>query len=228
MRRLLFRLLLILVLTPAVAVLALRWLDPPTSSVMLQQQIAIGTGDDAGREIDYRWIPIEQMGRHLPLAVVASEDQLFPRHMGFDMDAIQTVLENRGSGSPLRGASTLSQQVAKNLFLWQGRSWLRKGLEAGFTLLLESLWPKRRILEVYLNIAEWAPDRYGAAAASDYWFGRVPGQLDRTQAASMAAILPSPRRWKAQPAGPYVKKRRRWIERQMRQLGDDWLEGILP
>lgn len=212
---------------PVLFVLLFRWVDPPVSSVMLQHRLAQLTGDAPGHSIEHQWVPLHQMGSFLPLAVVASEDQLFPRHMGFDTEAIKHVLSNSAAGQRLRGASTLTQQTAKNLFLWQGRSWLRKGLEAGFTLLLEGLWPKQRVLEVYLNIAEWAPDHYGAAAAARYWYGRTPDQLSRGEAARLAAILPNPRHWQAQPAGPYVAERSRWIEQQMSDLGPTWLDGIV-
>lgn len=226
MRRFIFLILLVLMVTPIVAVLTLRWIDPPFSLVMLQQQVGIWRSGEPERRIRHAWLPMREMGPHLPLAVVAAEDQRFPRHFGFDLDAIESAIENNLKGGPMRGASTLTQQVAKNLFLWQGRSWLRKGLEAGLTLLLEALWPKHRILEVYLNIAEWAPDHYGAAAAADYWFDRPPNRLTRRQAASLAAILPSPKKWRADPPSAYVKQRTRWIERQMLQLGDGWLDGV--
>ncbi|MEO7200282.1 MAG: monofunctional biosynthetic peptidoglycan transglycosylase, partial [Dokdonella sp.] len=155
----------------------------------------------------------------LAIAVVASEDQRFPQHRGFDVDAIRDALAAADDGERLRGASTISQQVAKNLFLWGGRSYVRKGLEVWFTALIETLWTKQRILEVYLNIAEFGDGIYGAQAASQQHFGRPATELSSHQAALLAAVLPSPKRLHAKRPSAYVQKRAAWIERQMRQLG---------
>ena len=163
--------------------------------------------------------------------MIAAEDQKFPHHPGFDLDAIRSVLEarfgedaNRGA---MRGASTISQQVAKNLFLWPGRSWLRKALEAGLTVLIEALWSKRRILEVYSNVAQFGDDVYGAEAAAQHFFGKSGAQLNSREAALMAAVLPNPVRLSIEQPSAYVRERQKWILRQMRQLGGmGYLEQI--
>lgn len=208
---------LLLPLLSWLPVLALRWLDPPTSAFIWHAEREAAAG---GRSltIDYRWRDRAQISAEFALAVIAAEDQRFPQHAGFDLAAIRAALD--ASGGQGRGASTLSQQVAKNLFLWPDRSWWRKGLEAWFTLAIEALWPKPRILEVYCNIAELGPGIYGVEAAAQRYFGVAAADLDRRQAARLAAVLPSPRRWSVLQPGPYVQRRVRWIERQMRQLGD--------
>ena len=169
------------------------------------------------------------MSADIPLAVVASEDQKFPGHLGFDLDAIKDAVTEHAQGGRLRGASTLTQQVARNLFLWQGRSFLRKGLEAWFTILLELCWSKQRILEVYLNIAETGKRTFGMQAASLKYFPRPASAISREQAALLAAVLPNPVRFKAARPSAYVIKRRNEILLQMQQLGGTaYLKGILP
>jgi len=168
---------------------------------------------------EYKWVDWPDLSPNVALAVIASEDQRFFAHRGFDLDAIADAIDTFQAGGRLRGASTISQQVAKNLFLWPGRSLLRKGLEAYFTVLIEMLWPKRRILEVYLNIAELGPGVYGVGAASHRFFAKRPGALAPEEAALLAAVLPNPRRLDAQSPSHYVRERQRWILRQMRQLG---------
>lgn len=153
------------------------------------------------------------------LAVVASEDQKFPHHWGFDLEAISDAVENNLKGRRLRGASTITQQVAKNLFLWSGRSFVRKGLEAYFTVLLELLWSKNRILEVYLNIAEFGDGIYGVGIAAEAFYGKRPSGLTRSESAIMAAVLPSPRKLKVRDPSAFVIERAGWIEQQMEQLG---------
>lgn len=194
-------------------VIVLRWATPPGSAVMLARSLA------EDRRQDYRWVPLEQISPQVALAVVAAEDQKFPQHRGFDFQAIRDAARRNLSGERLRGASTLSQQVARNLFLWQGRSYLRKGLEAWMTVLLELVWPKRRILEVYLNIAEMGERTFGIEAASRRYFGQSARSLNREQAALIAAILPSPRRYRISDPSPYVSERRDWIVQQMTLLG---------
>ncbi len=192
-------------------VLPWRWLTPPTTAFMLRDQIA------NSRQIDHRWVAWKDMSPYLPIAVVAAEDQKFPRHHGFDFEAIvEATREHRGR---MRGASTISQQVAKNLFLWPGRSLVRKGLEAWLTALVETLWSKRRILEVYLNVAEFGPGIYGAGAASETFFQRSPSRLNLRQAALLAAVLPSPRRMSAARPSAYVDRRAREIAAWVRKLG---------
>jgi monofunctional glycosyltransferase len=219
-RRLLWALALLVTL-PLLGVLALRWIDPPTSAFMLAHRL----GPDP-EPLQQRWVPLARIAPALQLAVIAAEDQRFPDHHGFDVAAIRAALAEDGTEG--RGASTISQQVAKNLFLWKGRSLLRKGLEAGFTAAIELAWPKRRVLEVYLNIAEFGPGIYGAEMAARHHFGVGAGELTSAQAARLAAVLPNPRSHDAGDPGPYVRQRARWIERQMRQLGGPALLERLP
>ncbi len=208
-----------------VAVVLLRFIPPVASSVMLQDWLAARMAGDESFVLRYRWTPWEDVAPVLPLALVAAEDQKFPFHHGFDLDAIQDAIAEADDGGRLRGASTISQQVAKNLFLWNGRSYLRKGLEAWFTTLIELAWPKRRILEVYLNVAEFGHGIYGAKAASEAFFRTRPARLTAHQAALLAAVLPNPARFHAGRPSPYVQRRAAWIERQARQLGGP---GYLP
>ncbi|MEZ5542188.1 MAG: monofunctional biosynthetic peptidoglycan transglycosylase [Pseudomonadota bacterium] len=205
-----------------VPVLALRWLPPPTSAVMLARTLS------GERQQDYRWVDLEQISADAALAVVAAEDQKFPAHFGFDLDAIRTAVNDRARGARLRGASTLTQQVARNLFLWQGRSFVRKGLEAWLTLLLEALWPKHRILEVYLNIAETGTGLFGIEAAAQRYFGIPAYALGPAQAALIAAVLPNPHRFHVDRPSAYVLERRDHILGQMELLGGTgYLRGIL-
>lgn len=209
----LFRLLLWTILGGIVLsgglVLALRWVDPPTSAFMLREE---------GR-VRHRWVAWNEISPHAKVAVIAAEDQRFPDHRGFDLDSINQALADIERGRRVRGASTISQQVAKNLFLWPGQSWVRKGLEAYFTVLIELLWSKPRILEVYLNIAEFGRGVYGVGAASEVFFRTSPARLDAAQAALLAAVLPSPKRMRADAPSPYVRSRQEWIMNQMRALG---------
>ena len=221
----LWRLPLILLLTPVLLIAALRWVDPFTSAFMLQRQVAIWS-EGSTRWVAYDWVDWDYIAPVLPLAAVAAEDQRFPQHWGFDLDAIADALEDRAGGGRMRGASTISQQVAKNLFLWSGRSWLRKGLEAYLTLTIEVLWPKRRILEVYLNIAQFGPDVFGVGAASARYFDTTPVQLSSHQAALLVAVLPSPTRYRIDPPSEYVYARALHIQRQMRQLGSGYLRDL--
>jgi monofunctional biosynthetic peptidoglycan transglycosylase len=213
LRRWLLRLLLLCLALTLVPVAVLRWAPPPTSSVILQRWISEGASQA------YAWTPLEQIAPAAALAVVAAEDQKFPMHRGFDLEAIEDALLEHLEGGQLRGASTLSQQVARNLFLWQGRSMARKGLEAWYTLWIELLWPKRRVLEVYLNIAEMGERTFGVGPASRRFFDHPPAELSREQAALLAAVLPNPRRLRADRPSDYVRQRQRWILHQMRQLG---------
>lgn len=161
-----------------------------------------------GRDIHHEWVPLERISPHLIRAVIASEDNEFCRHWGFDFAEIEKALDrSQRNGGRLRGASTISQQTAKNVFLWPGRSYVRKGLEAYFTVLIEAFWPKRRIIEVYLNVVEWAPGHFGAEAAARRWFGKSAARLAPMEAARLAAILPNPNRYRANPPGPYVASR---------------------
>lgn len=203
----------------ALVVLVLRFVPPPTSAMMLERQASAWLHGDTHFRLHQHWVPWRAMSAHLPLAMVAAEDQKFPFHHGFDLDSIQSAIDAADEGTRLRGASTISQQTAKNLFLWSGRSFVRKGLEAWFTVLIEWTWPKQRILEVYLNIAEFGDGMYGVGAASAAYFHVTPAQLSAAQAARLAAVLPSPRRLHVDRPSAYVQRRTDWILRQMRQLG---------
>ncbi len=206
-------------LVTVTAVVALRWVNPPTTAFMLRDRIDAALGGEAGPGFSHEWRDWDRISPYAALAVVAAEDQKFPSHHGFDLEQIDKALEDRERGRRVRGASTLSQQVAKNLFLWPGQSWFRKGLEAGITVLIELAWPKRRILEVYLNIAEFGRGTWGVQAASRRYFGRDAARLTKSQAALLAAVLPAPKRYRADAPGPYLRKRQAWIERQMAALG---------
>lgn len=216
-----------------VQVLVLRVVDPPVSAFMVARWVDAALAGDPGFRIAYDWRDLRAMSPHLPVALVAAEDQRFAVHHGFDFAAIEKAqahnarmrarAEKRGTPvKRIRGASTISQQTAKNLFLWQGRGptrWLRKGLEAWYTVLIETLWPKRRILEVYANVAEFGDGVYGAQAASRRFFGKDAARLTATEAARLAAVLPSPRRYDAGHPGPYVQRRAQAIQRQMVAIG---------
>lgn len=210
-------------LATALPVLALRWIAPPTSSFMIQRWVQ----GDPGFRLRYRWTPWDRLSGHVALAAMAAEDQTFPHHWGFDLPALQRALaEDRPR---VRGASTITQQVAKNLFLWPGRSLARKGLEAYFTVLLEALWPKRRILEVYVNVAEFGDGVYGVGAAADRFFATTPDRLGPREASLLAAVLPNPKRLKVTAPSPYVLERAAWIQAQMSQLGGlRALQALVP
>lgn len=201
-----------------VLVLVLRWVPPPGTALMVERKVQSWF---SGEPIDLQrdWTPWDEISDELKVAVIAGEDQHFANHWGFDIPAIQAALAHNERGGSIRGASTLSQQVAKNLFLWSGRSWFRKGLEAWFTGLMELFWSKERILEVYLNSAEWGPGVFGAQAAARYHFGVDASRLTRQQASQLAAVLPSPIKWSASRPSTYVASRAGWIRRQMSQLG---------
>ncbi len=224
-RRPLLTLFLLLVLLGSSSVVIQRFVPPPTTFLMVSR--AVG-----GEGLSYRWRSLDDISPRLVQAVIASEDSTFCAHSGFDMKAIERALkanarsEKRGSGR-IRGGSTISQQTAKNAFLWPGRDWVRKGLEAGYTVAIETIWGKRRIMEVYLNIAEWAPGVYGAEAASQHWFGKSADDLSAREAARLAAILPSPRRYSASSPGPYVRRRTSRIQAAMGTVRDQGLAACV-
>ena len=200
-------------------VLPWRWFPPPTSAFMLREQIT----DE--HKIDYQWISWDRFSPHLAIAVVAAEDQKFAVHRGFDFDSIARAMDE--SGARRRGASTISQQVAKNLFLWPGRSYVRKGLEAYLTILIETLWPKRRILEIYLNVAEFGPGTFGAEAASRRFFRKPARRLSLREASLLAAVLPNPKRMSADRPSAYVYRRAGEIRGWVHKLGGRrYLTGI--
>ncbi len=197
----------------------LRFVDPPFSSVMALRQLGAWGQGNWGYRIHYQWRDLDAMAASVPISLVAAEDQRFPLHNGFDLEAIEKALDHNAKGKRLRGGSTISQQVAKNLFLWQGRSWLRKGLEAWYTVLIEALWPKQRILEMYANVAEFGDGVYGVQAAAQRFWHKDAARLSAGESARLAAVLPSPRRYSATRRGPFVQRRADWIQRQARQLG---------
>ncbi len=201
------------------AVLLLRWIDPPYSAFMAETQIEAWLSRDRNYVFRHSWVDLARISPNLPLAVVASEDQKFPEHWGFDVEAIEKAYQLNQHSHRVHGASTISQQVAKNLYLWSGRSYLRKALEAYFTVLIESFWPKRRILEIYLNIAEFGSGTYGAEAAAQRFFRKPAARLTRGDAAILAAVLPNPQRYSAAAPSRYILQRRDWILSQMQALG---------
>ena len=192
-------------------VVLFKWVPVPITPLMVIRYFQ----EDSNNTLKHDWEPLENISRHLQLAVVCSEDQNFIKHHGFDMKAIEKAMVYNKKGKRVRGASTISQQTAKNVFLWPHRSWFRKGLEAYFTFLIELIWSKERIMEVYLNSIEMGPGIYGAEAASLYWFKKPAAKLTKQEAAAIAAILPNPLRYKARPATPYIQGRKAWIMRQM-------------
>lgn len=194
-------------------VILFRFVNPPTSAFMIGHLLS-----GSGYELRHEWVSLDDISPWMPLAVVASEDQRFPHHLGVDFSAIRKALAEYQAGQGLRGASTITQQTAKNLFLWNGRSFVRKALEAGLALGIDGLWPKRRIIEVYLNIAEFGHGVYGVEAASRFFFGIPASQLSQGQAARLAAVLPNPKVLNAASPSAYVWERVAWIRGQMAQL----------
>jgi len=203
----------------------LRFVDPPFSAFMAIRQFDAWAQGDWRFRVAHDWRDLDRMAASLPVALVAAEDQAFAAHRGFDLEAIEQARRRNEQGGRLRGGSTISQQLAKNLFLWQGSSaasrWTRKGVEAWYTVLIEWMWPKRRILEVYANVAEFGDGVYGAQAAARSFFGRDAAALTPSQSARLAAVLPNPKRYSAANPGPYVQRQARWVERNMRQIGGD-------
>ncbi|MES0531496.1 monofunctional biosynthetic peptidoglycan transglycosylase [Citrobacter portucalensis] len=214
-----------------VVVLAVFWgggialfsvMPVPFSAVMVERQLGAWLSGDFGYVAHSDWVSMDEISPWMGLAVIAAEDQKFPDHWGFDVTAIEKALEhNERNENRIRGASTLSQQTAKNLFLWDGRSWVRKGLEAGLTLGMETVWSKKRILTVYLNIAEFGDGVFGVEAAAQRYFHKPASRLSLSEAALLAAVLPNPLRFKANAPSGYVRNRQAWIMRQMRQLGGE-------
>jgi monofunctional biosynthetic peptidoglycan transglycosylase len=214
-----FALPLLLAALSALPVVALRWIDPPVTAFMLAAQLEAARAGRQDFTLRYEWVPLGAISPWASVAVIAAEDQKFPQHRGFDFDALGEALEHNRRGGRLRGASTITQQLAKNLYLWSGRHWMRKGLEAWFTVLLETFLPKARILELYLNVAELGPGLYGVGAASAHYFGHAPAALSAEEAALLAAVLPNPRRYRVDAPSAYTRARQQWILRHMRQLG---------
>ncbi len=217
--RFIFKILFGLFLFSIFIVVVYKWVPVPFTPLM-----AIRYFENPEEEIQHDWEPIENISRHLQLAVIASEDQNFVNHSGFDFEAIQKAMDDNRSGRRIRGASTISQQTAKNVFLWPGRTWFRKGVETYFTFLIEMLWSKERILEVYLNSIEMGKGVYGAQAAAQFWFHKNASQLSAYEAAAIAAVLPNPRQYRANPASGFIQRRKNWIVRQMQNYGKFSLE----
>jgi monofunctional biosynthetic peptidoglycan transglycosylase len=206
LRRLLLTVLLLLIIAPPVWVAIYRFVPPPITILMIERAFE-------GHGIDRRWVPLDRISPDLVRSVIASEDSRFCAHRGFDVRAIDAALRhNAERPGRIRGGSTISQQTAKNVFLWPQRSWVRKGAEAWFTVLIETLWGKRRIMEVYLNTVEMGPGLYGAEAASERYFHVPADRLTPAEAGRLAAILPDPLKWKAARPGPYVRRRTGRIE----------------
>lgn len=203
-----------------IAVIVYRFIPPPFTPLMiirLADQIAEGKSLKLKKD----WESLDNISPNLPLAVMASEDQLFKEHHGFDLKSIKKAWEsnNNKKKKKVRGGSTISQQVAKNVFLWPGRTWIRKGLEAYFTVLIEIFWSKKRIMEMYLNVAELGNGIYGAEAASEFYFKKPASKLTKNEAASLAAILPNPRKWSPTHTTAYIERRKAWIKRNMNAMG---------
>jgi monofunctional biosynthetic peptidoglycan transglycosylase len=209
------------------SVLLLKWLNPPTTSIMIQRKIEALISWNDRQMIAYEWFSYEDISKQMAIAVIAAEDQNFPFHFGFDFEQIEKAIEQSNRGRKLRGASTITQQVAKNLFLWEGRSFIRKGFEAYFTVLIELLWSKERILEVYLNVIETGDMIFGVGAASQIYFKKLPGKLTRSQAALLTATIPNPKRFSAKRPSGYIIRRQSWILGQMSSLGGtDYLKNL--
>ncbi len=199
-------------------VILYKWMPVPVTPLMVIRTVQQTVNGD---EIVWKhdWEPIDNISKNLQLAVICSEDQNFLNHSGFDMKAIEKAIEYNKKGKRTRGASTISQQTAKNVFLWPHRSWLRKGLEVYFTFLIELIWSKERIMEVYLNSVEMGKGVYGAEAAAQYWFKKPASKLRKQEAAAIAAVLPNPLRYRAHPATNYIQGRKNWISRQINFFG---------
>ncbi|MBC8952639.1 monofunctional biosynthetic peptidoglycan transglycosylase [Xenorhabdus sp. PB62.4] len=205
-----------------VAVIAFSFLPVPFSMVMIERQISALMSINLSYVSRSSWVDQNQISPYMTLAVIAAEDQKFPKHWGFDFDAIETAMEhNKKYQSRMRGASTISQQTAKNLFLWEGRSWVRKGLEAGITAVLELLWSKKRILTVYLNIADFGNGIFGVEKAAQHYFGKPASRLTASEAALLAAVLPNPHRYKINAPSAYILQRQQWVLRQMQLMGGE-------
>lgn len=212
--RFIFKVLLGLFLFSIFMVVVYKFVPVPFTPLM-----AIRYFENPEEPIEHDWVPMDEISRHMQLAVVASEDQNFANHSGFDFKAIQKAMDDNRSGRKIRGASTISQQTAKNVFLFPSRTWFRKGLEAYFTFLIEIIWSKERILEVYLNSIEMGKGVYGVQAASQHWFKKDAANLSAYEAAAIAAVLPNPRVYRASPASSFISGRKSWIVRQMQNYG---------
>lgn len=202
-----------------VSVIVFRWVPVPVTPLMLIRCME-QKGDGKEMTLKHDWVALEKISPKLQLAVVCIEDQNYLKHFGFDWGAIEKAMKANEQGKKLRGASTISQQTAKNVFLWPGRSYVRKGFEVWFTFLIEVFWSKERIMEVYLNSIEMGNGVYGAEAAAEYWFKKKAENLSKDESAAIAAILPNPIRYKANPPTAYISARKAWIKQQMSFWGN--------
>jgi monofunctional biosynthetic peptidoglycan transglycosylase len=223
----LFKCALAAVLLSLALVLTLRFVAPPFSALMIERRLGSGRGEEP-YSAHYDWVSFDRIAPVMALAVIASEDQNFLRHYGFDWRAIQKAADANERGGRVHGASTLTQQTAKNLFLWPGRDWVRKGAEAFFTVLLETCWTKRRILETYLNIVEFGDGIFGVESAAQRFFHKPAVRLSADEAAILAAVLPDPHRLKVSAPSAYVRERQQWILQEMNQIGGPGLVKTLP
>lgn len=219
LRKIILKIFLWFIFLSVFSVLLFRWVNPPATSIMIQRKIEAFVSWNERQMVAQEWFSYDDISKQMVIAVIAAEDQNFPFHFGFDFEQIEKALEQHERGRRLRGASTITQQVAKNLFLWEGRSFIRKGLEAYYTVLIELLWSKERILEVYLNIIEMGDMIFGVGAASQLYFKQHPAKLTRSQAALLAATIPNPKRFSVRRPSGYVLKRQSWILGQMSSLG---------
>jgi monofunctional biosynthetic peptidoglycan transglycosylase len=217
--KILLRIVIVFFVSTAAITLLYRWLPVPLTPLMLIRCVEQKSAGESLR-LRHKWVPMGDISPRLQLAVVCSEDQNYLQHSGFDFKAIEKAMELNEKGKKLRGASTISQQTAKNVFLWPGRSYVRKGFEVYFTLLIELFWSKERIMEVYLNSIEMGRGIYGAEAASRFWFNKSAKNLSSDESAALASILPAPLKYIANPPGPYISKRKAWIKKQMSYWGN--------
>ena len=207
-------------------VLLLRWLPPPTSSFILQNRYEAWRAGYGFYPYPYRWVDYSQIAPVMALAVVAAEDQNFREHHGIDLSGIRRAMRDNQYRDRPRGASTITQQTAKNLFLWRDQTLVRKAVELYFTGLLELLWPKGRILEVYLNVAQFGGSVFGVEAAAQTYFHKSADELTREQAALLAAVLPSPSMLHVDAPSDYLRQRQRWVLNQMTRLGPGYVQGL--
>lgn len=214
-----WRLVLGFVILSVVSVIIFRWVPVPITPLMVIRGIEQKM-DGKKMKMEHDWVPLEEISPKLQLAVVCSEDQNYLKHFGFDWGAIEKAMKENEEGKRMRGASTITQQTAKNVFLWPGRSYIRKAFEVWFTLLIEIFWSKERIMEVYLNSIEMGDGVYGAEAAAQHWYKKKAIKLTKDDAAGIAAVLPNPRKYRANPPTNYITKRKVWIKQQMNYWGN--------
>lgn len=217
-KRLVYKTIVLFLIVSVGSVILFRWIPIPVTPLMIIRSVEqLAKGEKA--VLSHQWVSLDKISNNLAKAVIVSEDQKFIEHFGFDFEAIEKAFEGNQKGRKIKGGSTITQQTAKNVFLWPQRSYIRKGFEMYFTFLIEIFWSKERILEVYLNSIEMGNGVYGAEAAAQHWFRKPAAKLTKYQAASIAAILPNPRKYKATNSSNYVERRKNWIIRQMGYFG---------